>query len=70
MTAKRQIESSINSGTMLDGTGGHVNSSRILAFVRLDLRRLPRRLLDDIECQHIRIGRTLAALWGLVPWIA
>ena len=24
MTAKRQIESSINSGTMLDGTGGHV----------------------------------------------
>jgi len=25
MTAKRQIESSINSGTMLDGTGGHVN---------------------------------------------
>jgi len=27
MTAKRQIESSINSGTMLDGTGGHVTPS-------------------------------------------
>ncbi len=24
MTAKRQIESSLNSGTMLDGSGGHV----------------------------------------------
>ncbi len=27
MKAKRQIESSLNSGTMLDGTGGHVNCS-------------------------------------------
>jgi hypothetical protein len=24
MKAKRQIESTLNSGTMLDGTGGHV----------------------------------------------
>jgi hypothetical protein len=26
MKAKRQIESSLNSGTMLDGTGGHVST--------------------------------------------
>jgi hypothetical protein len=28
MKAKRQIESSLNSITMLDGTGGHVNRTR------------------------------------------
>ena len=28
MKAKRQIESSLNSVTMLDGTGGHVNTIR------------------------------------------
>ena len=27
MKAKRQIESSLNSVTMLDGTGGHVNGA-------------------------------------------
>jgi len=37
MTAKRQIESSINSGTMLDGTGGHV---RMLAAVLATAERV------------------------------
>ncbi len=31
MKAKRQIESSLNSVTMLDGTGGHVTESGIIA---------------------------------------
>ena len=31
MKSKRQIESSLNSVTMLDGTGGHVNPTSRLA---------------------------------------
>ena len=41
MKAKRQIESSLNSGTMLDGTGGHVNALR-----RINGERAPNRLGD------------------------
>jgi hypothetical protein len=39
MTAKRQIESSINSGTMLDGTGGHVISLTTLTEGGSDFRQ-------------------------------
>ena len=33
MTAKRQIESSLNSVTMLDGTGGHVTETIAISQV-------------------------------------
>jgi hypothetical protein len=35
MKAKRQIESSLNSVTMLDGTGGHVTRVRVMVPVVL-----------------------------------
>jgi len=50
MTAKRQIESSINSGTMLDGTGGHVIRKNTTLF----LQNKPRR--DWAPCGASRTG--------------
>ena len=35
MKAKRQIESSLNSVTMLDGTGGHVSTNTLVPRLRL-----------------------------------
>ena len=48
MKAKRQIESELNSATMLDGTGGHVTPMQSQAFP------LAHRALSLLGCKSMR----------------